>query len=228
MKEPTTKQLQRLEKKKAKMAAFLEIARLNDKDKEAKMQALKQIVATDGSSNPNDSNMAGDNSTRKRSCEKNSDVTCSEICKEENVPDESELQDNNKKPRFFSKREVRKNWEEMLREPYILSEESNDIFVEERRDQYKHFKYRNHMGRRRFVTVLYAFKVSLRCGKTLFRRYTRLNDEVKEDQDKAKWKHAYRLGMNTRNGGTCVHAFFVRSTENQSGIGGLSRGVRNE
>ncbi|XP_071574839.1 uncharacterized protein Rexo5 isoform X2 [Temnothorax nylanderi] len=99
MKEPTTKQLQRLEKKKAKMAAFLEIARLNDKDKEAKMQALKQIVATDGSSNPNDSNMAGDNSTRKRSCEKNSDVTCSEICKEENVPDESELQDNNKKPR---------------------------------------------------------------------------------------------------------------------------------
>ncbi|XP_077265816.1 uncharacterized protein LOC143899403 isoform X3 [Temnothorax americanus] len=45
--------------------------------------------------------------------------------------------------------------------------------------------------------------------------------DLKEDQDKAKWKHAYRLGMNTRNGGTCVHAFFVRSTENQSGIGGL-------
>ncbi|XP_071574836.1 uncharacterized protein Rexo5 isoform X1 [Temnothorax nylanderi] len=113
MKEPTTKQLQRLEKKKAKMAAFLEIARLNDKDKEAKMQALKQIVATDGSSNPNDSNMAGDNSTRKRSCEKNSDVTCSEICKEENVPDESELQDNNKKPRLSDSKQYANLKEEL-------------------------------------------------------------------------------------------------------------------
>jgi len=43
MKERTTKQIQRLEKKKAKMAAFLEIARLNDKDKEAKLQAVKQV-----------------------------------------------------------------------------------------------------------------------------------------------------------------------------------------
>lgn len=43
MKEYTTKQLQRLERKKAKMAAFLEIARLNDEDKEGKLQALKQV-----------------------------------------------------------------------------------------------------------------------------------------------------------------------------------------
>lgn len=43
MKKFTTKQLQRLEKKKAKMAAFLEIAKLNDKDKEAKLQTLKQV-----------------------------------------------------------------------------------------------------------------------------------------------------------------------------------------
>ncbi|XP_024885009.1 RNA exonuclease 5 isoform X1 [Temnothorax curvispinosus] len=113
MKEPTTKQLQRLEKKKAKMAAFLEIARLNDKDKETKMEALKQIVATDGSSNLNDSNMAGDNSTRKRSCEKNSDVTCSEICKEENVPDKSELQDNNKKPRLSDSKQYANLKEEL-------------------------------------------------------------------------------------------------------------------
>lgn len=44
--------------------------------------------------------MAGDNSTRKRSCEKNLDHTCSESRKEEDVPDEPDLQDNNnKKPR---------------------------------------------------------------------------------------------------------------------------------
>ncbi|XP_024879331.1 uncharacterized protein LOC112459460 isoform X1 [Temnothorax curvispinosus] len=43
--------------------------------------------------------------------------------------------------------------------------------------------------------------------------------DLKEDQDKAKWKYA--LENTIRNGGTCVHAFFVRSTENQSGIGGL-------
>lgn len=43
MKEFTARQKQRLQKKKAKIAAFLEIAKLNDKDKEAKLQALKQV-----------------------------------------------------------------------------------------------------------------------------------------------------------------------------------------
>lgn len=43
--------------------------------------------------------MTGDNSSRKRFCETNLDDTCSETCKEKNVPDEEELQDNNKKPR---------------------------------------------------------------------------------------------------------------------------------
>lgn len=43
MKNPTEKQLKRQEKKTKKMAAFLEIAKLNDKDKEAKLQALKQV-----------------------------------------------------------------------------------------------------------------------------------------------------------------------------------------
>ncbi|KAG5336512.1 SDN5 nuclease, partial [Acromyrmex charruanus] len=100
MKERTTKQLQRLEKKKAKMAAFLEIARLNDKDKEAKLQAVKQTVTTiDGFNNPNNkNNTAGDNS-RKRTCEKSSESICLEACKEENT-DGSELQDNTKKPRL--------------------------------------------------------------------------------------------------------------------------------
>lgn len=43
MKMLTGKQLQRMENKKKKMAALLEITKLNDKDREAK--ALKQIVS---------------------------------------------------------------------------------------------------------------------------------------------------------------------------------------
>lgn len=45
MKNLTTKQLQRIEKKKKKMAALLEITKLNDKDREAKMLALKKAVS---------------------------------------------------------------------------------------------------------------------------------------------------------------------------------------
>lgn len=44
MKNLTTKQLQRLENKKKKMAALLEIIKLNDKDREVKTLALKQTV----------------------------------------------------------------------------------------------------------------------------------------------------------------------------------------
>lgn len=43
MNDLTTKQLRRLKKKKEKAAAFLRIASLNDKDKAAKLQALKQV-----------------------------------------------------------------------------------------------------------------------------------------------------------------------------------------
>ena len=45
MKNLTTKQLQRIEKKKKKMAALLEITKLNDKDREAKMLTLKKTVS---------------------------------------------------------------------------------------------------------------------------------------------------------------------------------------
>lgn len=45
MKNLTTKQLQRIEKKKKKMAALLEITKLNDKDREAKILALKTAVS---------------------------------------------------------------------------------------------------------------------------------------------------------------------------------------
>lgn len=44
MKNLTTKQLQRLENKKKKMAALLEIIKLNDKDREVKTLALRQTV----------------------------------------------------------------------------------------------------------------------------------------------------------------------------------------
>ncbi|KAL0108510.1 hypothetical protein PUN28_015210 [Cardiocondyla obscurior] len=97
MKERTAKQLQRLEKKTAKMAAFLEIAKLNDKDKAAKLQALKKVEAvTDARSNSKD-DIIDDSFTRKRSCEQNSNN--SQVY-EENIVDESESRDNNKKPRF--------------------------------------------------------------------------------------------------------------------------------
>ncbi|KAL6267125.1 hypothetical protein P5V15_000204 [Pogonomyrmex californicus] len=98
----TSKQLQRLEKKKAKMAALLEITRLNDRDKEAKLQVLKQtIVSTDEFNNPNiNINIPEDNSNRKRSCEKGLDDICSEPKKGDKIPIESELQDNSKKPRL--------------------------------------------------------------------------------------------------------------------------------
>ncbi|KAL6440695.1 hypothetical protein ACFW04_003276 [Cataglyphis niger] len=102
MKELTTKQLQRMEKKKAKMAAFLEIAKLNDKDKEAKLQALKQTsTITDRISNLNNNNVMGENSNHKRSY-KDLDATSSKTYKEKKDCCESESQANNKKPRYFS------------------------------------------------------------------------------------------------------------------------------
>ncbi|KYN01074.1 PREDICTED: putative RNA exonuclease NEF-sp [Cyphomyrmex costatus] len=113
MKDRTTKQLQRLEKKKAKIAAFLEIAKLNDKDKAAKLQAVKQTVATtDEFSNLNDNNIA-ENNSRKRTCEKNLDNVCLEACKEENIPDGPELQENTKKPRLSDSEEYANLKEEL-------------------------------------------------------------------------------------------------------------------
>lgn len=45
MKMPTEKQLQRIEKKRKKMAALLEITKLNDKDREARALGLKNLVS---------------------------------------------------------------------------------------------------------------------------------------------------------------------------------------
>lgn len=127
MKELTTKQLQRLEKKKAKMAAFLEIAKLNDKDKEAKLQALKQTsITTDRSSNPNNNNIAGENSNHKRSY-KDLDDASSETYEEKKDCRESESQANNKKPRLNDcdeyiklKQELRKRKKKLQAIPRII------------------------------------------------------------------------------------------------------------
>jgi hypothetical protein len=44
MKPLASKQLQRVEKKKRKLAAYLEIAKLNDKDREVSKKLLLQII----------------------------------------------------------------------------------------------------------------------------------------------------------------------------------------
>ncbi|XP_029661335.1 RNA exonuclease 1 isoform X2 [Formica exsecta] len=127
MKELTTKQLQRLEKKKAKMAAFLEIAKLNDKDKEAKLQVLKQTSTTiDRISNPNNNNIMGENSNHKRFY-KDLDNTFSETYEEKKDCCESEPQANNKKPRLSNcdeyiklKQELRKRKKKLQAIPRII------------------------------------------------------------------------------------------------------------
>ncbi|KOC64497.1 Putative RNA exonuclease NEF-sp [Habropoda laboriosa] len=102
----TAKQLQRIEKKKKKMAALLEITKLNDKDK-AKMLALKKTVKADL---PNDTDSSEvsieESSKRKRPCDKDLKETYSEIStKTENAEDiyiSTEESDSlaNKKPRL--------------------------------------------------------------------------------------------------------------------------------
>nr|XP_033334384.1 uncharacterized exonuclease C637.09 [Megalopta genalis] len=77
MKNLTAKQLQRMEKKKKKMAALLEITKLNDKDREAKSLALKKASEEAEKSNDTDSSEISieENSTRKRPCSEDVKVT---------------------------------------------------------------------------------------------------------------------------------------------------------
>ncbi|XP_072754705.1 uncharacterized protein Rexo5 [Anoplolepis gracilipes] len=127
MKELTTKQLQRIEKKKAKMAAFLKIAKLNDKDREIKLQALRQTSTTiDRFSNPNNNSITGENSNHKRSY-KDLDHRPSETCEKREDYCESESQANNKKPRLNDcdeytklKQELRKRKKKLQQIPRIL------------------------------------------------------------------------------------------------------------
>ncbi|KAK2588916.1 hypothetical protein KPH14_001773 [Odynerus spinipes] len=107
MKSPTTKQLQRMEKKKKKMAALLEITKLNDKDREAKALALKQteMGQTNLSSDSDDSHGVHNDESpnRKRTCstalDRTANVESIEV-KEEVHGIEEHDEHANKKPRL--------------------------------------------------------------------------------------------------------------------------------
>lgn len=104
MKMLTGKRLQRLEKKKKKMAALLEITKLNDKDREAKALALKQAeINADMLNNPNNSDKTnGQSLYRKRHCSETLDNSNSETIKEETDPGNAQdsISLTNKKPRL--------------------------------------------------------------------------------------------------------------------------------
>ena len=73
MKELTGKQLQRLEKKRKKMAALLEITKLNDKDREIKAFVAKRKktttdIAEENCRSSSNELIEGDSSCRKRPC----------------------------------------------------------------------------------------------------------------------------------------------------------------
>ncbi|XP_076244024.1 RNA exonuclease 5 [Calliopsis andreniformis] len=103
MKNLTTKQLQRIEKKKKKMAALLEITKLNDKDREAKILALKKAAEEAEQSNDTDSSetCTEESSKRKRPCNEDLNETYLENSTQEDV-ETNEQSDplSNKKPRL--------------------------------------------------------------------------------------------------------------------------------
>ncbi|CAD1480429.1 unnamed protein product [Heterotrigona itama] len=104
MKNLTTKQLQRIEKKKKKMAALLEITKLNDKDKEAKMLALKKTSTELDESNDIDSSEVSMEEIvkRKRPCDENLEETFlnNSVEKENEIDTEESDTLANKKPRL--------------------------------------------------------------------------------------------------------------------------------
>ncbi|XP_032684423.1 RNA exonuclease 5 [Odontomachus brunneus] len=125
----TTKQLQRIEKKKRKIEAFLEIAKLNDKDKEAKLQSQKETsVINNVSSEQNEINLAGEDSN-KQFCNMDIDnVNKLAYVRDEGdseAIEESELQAN-KKPRLsgkeyaFLKQELRERKKRLSAIPRLI------------------------------------------------------------------------------------------------------------
>ncbi|XP_033211779.1 uncharacterized protein LOC117169484 isoform X2 [Belonocnema kinseyi] len=105
MKMLTGKRLQRLEKKKKKMAALLEITKLNDKDREAKALAIKQAeIKANMLNNHNKCNgmTSGQSPNRKRPCSGSLDNSSPETIKEKAVAKNAEEPDplTNKKPRL--------------------------------------------------------------------------------------------------------------------------------
>ncbi|XP_046826390.1 RNA exonuclease 1 isoform X1 [Vespa crabro] len=133
MKNFTTKQLQRLENKKKKMAALLEIIKLNEKDREVKMLALKQIETGQTSSvNHLDKNheiLNDETSNRKRLCCTALDETHDERNNETKDKDHSIKEDDKcttKKPRLFGedyeelKKKLKENKKILQNIPRIL------------------------------------------------------------------------------------------------------------
>ncbi|XP_076623466.1 RNA exonuclease 5 isoform X1 [Colletes latitarsis] len=106
MKNLTAKQLQRIEKKKKKMTALLEITKLNDKDREAKILALKK--ASEEARQNNDTDSSSDismveGSKRKRPCSEDlkEDYLEKSIKKEDTIITEDSNPLANKKPKLI-------------------------------------------------------------------------------------------------------------------------------
>ena len=104
MKNLTTKQSQRIEKKKKKMAALLEITKLNDKDREARTVALRKASEAAEQSNDTDSSETCVEavSKRKRPCTEDLKETYLEESVEKEDTEAAEESDPlaNKKPRL--------------------------------------------------------------------------------------------------------------------------------
>lgn len=104
MKNLTTKQLQRIEKKKKKMAALLEITKLNDKDRKTKMHVLKKTSTEADQSNDTDNSDVSmeENVKRKRPCDEDLKETFLEhSIKKKNIEGTEESDTlANKKPRL--------------------------------------------------------------------------------------------------------------------------------
>ncbi|KAK0167983.1 hypothetical protein PV327_001828 [Microctonus hyperodae] len=123
MKVPTEKQRQRIEKKRKKMAALLEITKLNDKDREAKSLGLKQSnESCERTNNINSDKIAPRSPSRKRPCSESlndsTDITPNESNSPKNPNEDPELQAN-KKPRLAAE-EYQKLKEELRERKKIL------------------------------------------------------------------------------------------------------------
>ncbi|XP_057321368.1 RNA exonuclease 5 [Microplitis mediator] len=95
----TEKQRQRLEKKKKKAAAFLEIAKLNDKDK---AKALELKKSAESCNLNNEEEMSAQSPRRKRTCSESLDEKTCEITSEKNSDGQQDAEAQvNKKPRLI-------------------------------------------------------------------------------------------------------------------------------
>ncbi|XP_015609050.1 RNA exonuclease 1 isoform X2 [Cephus cinctus] len=124
MKTPTEKQLQRIEKKRKKMAALLEITKLNDKDREARAHKQAEMDighASDSSSSSGTIN--GESPSRKRPCSRPLEDLNPESIKNENV----KSLDIIKEPDSLSNKKPRLSGEEYIKMKQELRERSNKL-----------------------------------------------------------------------------------------------------